>query len=189
MASTDHRLPNQALPVAGTFAALTLVVFAAGCSVVGPRSSPLPQDGPTLMEVYRQHMETEGAGGTRQPRALLPLRAVDDDQIASDRRAALDPLQQRFERLPNPDLVMHVYPHLSKGRYPVPGYVTVFPMYDRVEYALSGEVAPRRSRNGEANRLPTAADVRGSSQVPAPRMADNACKPTTTNQTATCSKP
>ncbi|HET9641887.1 MAG TPA: hypothetical protein VFP68_00665, partial [Burkholderiaceae bacterium] len=42
-----------------------------------------------------------------------------------------------------PDLVMHVFPHLARGRYPVPGYVTVFPMYERVEYAMPGEAAPR----------------------------------------------
>ena len=40
--------------------------------------------------------------------------------------SALEPLRQRFARVPNPDLVMVVYPHLAKGKYPVPGYVTVF---------------------------------------------------------------
>lgn len=35
---------------------------------------------------------------------------------------------------------MVVYPHLAKGKYPVPGYVTVFPMYDQTHYALPGEV-------------------------------------------------
>jgi hypothetical protein len=42
--------------------------------------------------------------------------------------------------VPNPDLVMVVYPHLARGKYPVPGYVTTFPMYDEVIYALPGEV-------------------------------------------------
>ena len=48
--------------------------------------------------------------------------------------------RQRFARVPNPDLVMVVYPHLARGKYPVPGYVTVFPMYEQTHYALPGEV-------------------------------------------------
>ena len=181
MASTDRRF--------APYLTVLLAITLAACSVVGPRSSPLPQDGPTVIDIYRQHMETEGVGGTRSPRDQLPLRPVDDDTISFERRASLDPLQQRFERLPNPDLVMHIYPHLSKGRYPVPGYVTVFPMYERVEYALPGEVAPRRSRAGDANRLPTAADEREAPAAAVVRTADSSCKSTTTNKTTSCSKP
>ena len=48
-------------------------------------------------------------------------------------------MQQRFARVANPDLVMVVYPHLARGKYPVPGYVTVFPMYESTEYAMPGE--------------------------------------------------
>jgi conjugative transfer region lipoprotein (TIGR03751 family) len=29
--------------------------------------------------------------------------------------SALEPMQQRFARVPNPDLVMVVFPHLAKG--------------------------------------------------------------------------
>lgn len=54
--------------------------------------------------------------------------------------SAVEPMQQRFARVPNPDMVMVVYPHLAKGKYPVPGYVTVFSMYEQVLYALPGEV-------------------------------------------------
>jgi hypothetical protein len=36
---------------------------------------------------------------------------------------------------------MYIFPHLSGSeRTPVPGYVTTFPFYERVEYALPGEV-------------------------------------------------
>ncbi|MFF0977525.1 TIGR03751 family conjugal transfer lipoprotein, partial [Proteus mirabilis] len=44
-----------------------------------------------------------------------------------------------FPRLPNPDMVMYVFPHLSAGNLPVPGYSTVFPFYHQVQYALPGE--------------------------------------------------
>ena len=36
---------------------------------------------------------------------------------------------------------MTVFPHLAKGKYPVPGYVTMFPMYESVEYLLPGEAS------------------------------------------------
>ena len=45
-----------------------------------------------------------------------------------------------FPRLANPDLVIYVYPHLAtRTRAPIPGYTTVIPLYDRVEYRLPGE--------------------------------------------------
>jgi hypothetical protein len=47
---------------------------------------------------------------------------------------------------------MYVFPHLaSDERVPVPGYVTSFPMYERVEYALPGEVSLFDSRDGTHN--------------------------------------
>jgi hypothetical protein len=37
---------------------------------------------------------------------------------------------------------MYIFPHLSGSeRTPVPGYVTTFPFYETVEYALPGEVS------------------------------------------------
>lgn len=116
------------------------LLLMSGCTALAPRESPLPQDGPNLVEVYRNHLATEGVE-SRSPRERMPMRPV--HEAPTLHRTDLDPLQQRFQRLPNPDLVMHVFPHLARGRYPVPGYVTVFPMYERVEYAMPGEVAPR----------------------------------------------
>lgn len=109
--------------------------------------SPLPQDGPAMTEIYRNHMngrageDGDAAGST--PRDRLPRRGADEDLVNAQRRALSEPLNNRFERLPNPDLVMHVFPHLSPGRSPVPGYDTTFPMYESVQYAMPGEVAPR----------------------------------------------
>lgn len=41
--------------------------------------------------------------------------------------------------LPNPDMVMYLYPHLADGNTPVPGYSTVFPFYSQTQYAMPGE--------------------------------------------------
>lgn len=49
-------------------------------------------------------------------------------------------IENLFPRLANPDLVIYVYPHLAtRTRAPIPGYSTVIPLYDRVEYRLPGE--------------------------------------------------
>ncbi|EIP3949446.1 TIGR03751 family conjugal transfer lipoprotein [Salmonella enterica] len=45
-----------------------------------------------------------------------------------------------FRRLPNPDLEMYIFPHLAGSEgVPVPGYTTLFPFYNQVQYALPGE--------------------------------------------------
>ncbi|WP_416778642.1 TIGR03751 family conjugal transfer lipoprotein [Xenorhabdus budapestensis] len=54
-------------------------------------------------------------------------------------RSAAQEISQQFPRLPNPDMVMYVYPHLAAGNTPIPGYSTVFPFYQQVQYALPGE--------------------------------------------------
>lgn len=56
-------------------------------------------------------------------------------------RTAENEVDNLFPRLPNPDLVMYVYPHLtdSSEQMPVPGYSSVIPFYGRVQYAQPGE--------------------------------------------------
>ena len=130
--------------------ALTTAAWLVGCSVTGSRESPLrkvTEGSATVVDVYRGRTQ----GGAQAPAAresaqdLLrresaarPIAQGDGD---SNRYwSALEPMRQRFARVPNPDLVMVVYPHLARGQYPVPGYVTVFPMYEQAQYALPGEV-------------------------------------------------
>lgn len=55
-------------------------------------------------------------------------------------RTATNEIRSQFPRLPNPDLTLYIYPHLAGSEQaPVPGYSTVFPFYQRVQYALPGE--------------------------------------------------
>ncbi len=127
-------------------ALVALALSASACTLMPDRESPLPKSGPTMVDIYRGHASTAASATLSQvpPRDRLPARAVDDDTVSAQRRAVSDPLNARFDRLPNPDLVMLVFPHLASGRYPVPGYQTVFPMWETVQYALPGEVAGRR---------------------------------------------
>ena len=55
-------------------------------------------------------------------------------------RTSANEIRSQFARLPNPDLVLYVFPHLAGSEQaPVPGYSTVFPFYKQVHYALPGE--------------------------------------------------
>jgi conjugative transfer region lipoprotein (TIGR03751 family) len=55
-------------------------------------------------------------------------------------RDAQSEIENLFPRLRNPDIVIYVYPHLATAaRAPIPGYSTVIPLYNQVEYRLPGE--------------------------------------------------
>lgn len=141
MASTDRPRITAAIAAAIALVALTAL---AGCTVVGgPRSSPLPTSGPTMEQIYAAHRDRAGSGAStaQAVRERLPLRPVTEYRPGPAREEPIRQLERRFVRVPNPDLVMTVFPHLAKGKYPVPGYVTAFPMYESVEYLLPGEAS------------------------------------------------
>jgi conjugative transfer region lipoprotein (TIGR03751 family) len=74
---------------------------------------------------------------------LALRRPLTDNELdpESYTRTAYNEIEALFVRLPNPDLIMYVFPHLaSDDQVPVPGYSTVFPLYERVIYALPGEI-------------------------------------------------
>jgi conjugative transfer region lipoprotein (TIGR03751 family) len=84
------------------------------------------------------------AGYVREALGCRGVRSGEGD-LAGYSREAFNELDVTFPRLPNPSLVMYVFPHLAgPERTPVPGYATTFPMYERIEYALPGEVGTPR---------------------------------------------
>lgn len=132
----------------GSQVALSVAIAVAltACSVSGPRESPLNEvtaGSPTVSEVFRGTTAAQTNNDLAKERFNASGRARPVAQIDAQQSpywTPLQPMQQRFSRVPNPDMVMVVYPHLSRGKYPVPGYVTVFPMYEKTHYALPGEV-------------------------------------------------
>lgn len=112
-----------------------------GCA--STKESVLPQDGPSMKAIYDAHFEGIGADDPYVLRRELGTRPLGDDDVdlAGYSRSAHTELETIFPRLPNPTLVMYVFPHLAGSeRVPVPGYATTFTLYERVEYALPGEV-------------------------------------------------
>ena len=141
---------------------LTLALVAAGlagCASNAPSS--VLAEGPRMIDLYRGTPATARTTGADQlqndaaerrcrwwlfawscerPEPDTEAEALAVDEPSYERTAANE-LELLFPRLPNPDIYIHVLPHLATDqRVPVPGYTTAVPLYERVEYALPGEL-------------------------------------------------
>lgn len=154
-----HRISTEARrraaqPAAALRAAHIAVVLAAfsvltGCAT--RKDALLPHGNATMLDVW--NAQTGGAvNGAQSGQTLLQARTalrrpLTDEETAaaltgpvSYARTAENGTNRQFERLPDPDLVMYVFPHLAGlDPVPVPGYVTVFSFYGRVHYAMPGD--------------------------------------------------
>ncbi|HFK5675419.1 TIGR03751 family conjugal transfer lipoprotein [Pantoea dispersa] len=128
--------PRLVLPLT-----LMLSLSLAGCST--SKDEMLPPGDSSMLELWN-----DGASATHstgESRTTLRRPVTDSERVISQRtresysRTQENEIQQTFPRLPNPDMVMYVFPHLANGNTPVPGYSTVFPFYSQVQYALPGE--------------------------------------------------
>ncbi|RIJ09673.1 TIGR03751 family conjugal transfer lipoprotein [Pseudomonas sp. 91RF] len=127
---------------------LTLGLVAAAISGCATNTEDLlTHDGRTMMDVWNQ--QTSGSQDGQAGKQLMDARQVlrrplTDPLIPSTAepytRTAKNEIQRQFHRLPNPDLVMYVFPHRAGTQaVPVPGYSTVFPLHQKVQYAMPGE--------------------------------------------------
>lgn len=125
-------------------AAPLLTLALAGCA---SKDMLLPPGDHTMLDLWRAHTSSVQGAEARLNEARQQVHrppSVGDELSPSGMRADLrqraQALNQQFPRLPNPDLVMYVFPHLAgEEAVPVPGYSTVFPLYRHVPYALPGE--------------------------------------------------
>ena len=167
---------------------LTLALIAAGlagCASNAPSS--VLAEGPRMIDLYRgtPASGTESGAEARRDEAAerrcgwwlfrwpcaAPEAATGPSEqdagpdAAAYTRTAANELELLFPRLPNPDIYIHVLPHLATDqRVPVPGYTTAVPLYERVEYALPGELE-RALLRLEAGQDAAPADVDGSTTV------------------------
>lgn len=129
--------------------ALGVAVALGGCATT--KDKLLPHGDSTMMDIWNQQTGGNAGGGQAaqqllDDRQLLRRPLVPNDGPAleatneSYTRTAQNEIYRQFYRLPNPDMVMYVFPHLAgTDPVPVPGYSTVFPFYQRVQYAMPGE--------------------------------------------------
>lgn len=119
-----------------TIAVVLLTSLLTACSQQVQTGNAL-QDGPTMKQVLESH---SGLGERPAPRSLS---WDDTNTYASYTRSEQRELQGLFPRLPNPDLCMYVFPHITPENATVPGYTSCFPMFERNHYALPGELSAR----------------------------------------------
>nr|WP_310615689.1 TIGR03751 family conjugal transfer lipoprotein [Pantoea cypripedii] len=125
------------------FTALLLSsLLISGCST--SKEEMLPAGDHTMLELWNG----DDGSLTRQAasaRNTLRRPITEDERFVANKtnrsysRDQESEITQQFPRLPNPDMVMYIYPHLADGNTPVPGYSTVFPFYKETQYAMPGE--------------------------------------------------
>lgn len=130
------------MPRAWTPTAAPVLISAlllAGCTTT--KDAVLPQDGPPMKQLYEDHFQRIGKQRLDETRERLK-RGPGGGEASLDGyvRDAHNEIRGLFPEVPNPTLVMFVFPHLAgPKKVPVPGYATSFPMYEGVKYALPGE--------------------------------------------------
>lgn len=85
----------------------------------------LPETASTVRDLYRQAMPSKAPEPMLRP---LPANPTTEGHfmVEVDRQ-----LHRDFRTLPNPRLVLYVYPHLTADGIPVPGYATRFHVFER----------------------------------------------------------
>lgn len=112
------------------------IALLSGCST--SKDTMFPHSSTTMKDIYNKSSHYQLFDNRLQLR-----REINDltqqIELVGHTRTAEQEINNLFQRLPNPDLIMYVYPHLTEGKLPVPGYSTVFPFYENVQYAMPGE--------------------------------------------------
>jgi len=141
----DLNVNPRALAALGL--AILLAVSVSGCATSA--EDMLTHGDQTMMDIW--HVGTAGNAGQTNRQLLdarqslrRPLTDTDMQNSAVTQaaytRTAHNEIERQFQRLPNPDMLMYVFPHVSgSDPVPVPGYTTVFPLYQRIQYAMPSE--------------------------------------------------
>ena len=116
-----------------------------GCSSL--LSSKMPSGSVSMEQSYNDAINGTGGSeadglnnGAISQASKLPLPIPGYNSYTRNQE---NEINSQFPQLPNPNIVMYVYPHQAgtgNTKSPVPGYSTVFPMYQHTHYAMPGEV-------------------------------------------------
>lgn len=150
MATLKHQpMPCRRARRAGLLGlSLAVMVGLSGCAT--SKDELMPHGDTTMKELWQGGTASGGDGESLTQKGLIDARStlrreIDDGAMVDQRvhytRTAANEIHNQFARLPNPDIVMYVYPHLAGGEVPVPGYSTVFSLYRKPQYAMPGETA------------------------------------------------
>lgn len=119
---------------------ISLLALITGCS----STYELPDDMASMKDIFEEHSLAARVHVSDREKARHRIsRPVQPNELdlGGYTRDAHNEIDNLFPKLPNPTLVMYVYPHLAgQHELPVPGYSTAFNMYAKEHYAMPGEV-------------------------------------------------
>lgn len=99
----------------------------------------LESDGLTVAQIYENTMAAQSLDD------LETLRGVSYAQHAAS-HVSVAGTDAPYQRLYNPDIFLYIYPHMATiDNAPIPGYSTVFPLYDKTHYAMPGEPVAQKN--------------------------------------------
>jgi len=122
---------------------ITLMLFAAlisfnlsACSSIS--GNVVPKSGPKMETVYDSMGDQNNTNNLLnkinmgQTHRSAPTWSLPEPSVGADLRVR--PVRG-FHKIPNPELRMYIYPHLAgRDQIPVPGYMTVFNVYEQDNY-------------------------------------------------------
>jgi conjugative transfer region lipoprotein (TIGR03751 family) len=127
----------------GIFLCWCLSLCLTACSTAG---DAIPQGGPSMLQVYEEAMAHSNGATINTVRNTVSDSVNTSvayngiNQLSPYTHTAENETNNLFPTLPNPQIVMYVYPHLAgQDEAPVPGYSTAFNLFERVHYAMPGE--------------------------------------------------
>ncbi|ENM5835550.1 TIGR03751 family conjugal transfer lipoprotein [Vibrio metoecus] len=115
----------------------------AGCgTTVSEKESIIPKAEYTMKDIFdNKGIPSERAVSLQNVKTVVRRQATESELLISSYNVNGINEKPTFKKLPNPTLYLYFAPKLtSDGRMPVPAWMTEFPMYDRDEYALPGEL-------------------------------------------------
>lgn len=121
---------------------ILLAVSISGCSAIMADKDKqlLPDSGATTAEIIEGTPQAESYYGNGQKAPYIGEAIAPFFQSSSRySNAHLAELRGDFQRVPNPEIIGYVYPHLNNNDMPIPGYFTAFLLYERQHYALAAE--------------------------------------------------
>jgi conjugative transfer region lipoprotein (TIGR03751 family) len=122
-------------PVIKTVLLIWISVGLSACA--GPKKQLVAKDAKTMQRVYEEKFG--GTGTSDNSHLQRPVQDGDVDLRGYTRDAAVE-LNTLFPVVPNPTLIMFIYPHVTDAGREVPGYSSRLKMYQGEHYALPGEM-------------------------------------------------
>ena len=101
----------------------------------------LPQNGPTMEQVIKNQNGNIAPNNQDMVGRGVPISSSGTN-VSAYTRTAMNETSNLFKPLPNPTLVLYVYPHrVGQGADAtmVPGYSVPFSLYTTPQFAISGQ--------------------------------------------------